>query len=381
MQLLPRPRRTVCPTPAASSCLPEEQGELLKALLYGRWISWGGKRPPPAVEATILSTVPPGVIAGTPRQLRLGVSSVPGCQVGVFASDHIPKDTQMGPYPGAPKPAIALCRDPALVWEAIDGVSGHVRFLVDGADTMMPSWMTYVQCARHEQEQNLDMLLLPEGSLYYRVTKAIHPDEELLVWYDGELPHYMGIPDALLPSDAPAKEKSQDAVGGPRTCVNVTGSGTYGSSTAASGGSGRLKCVVCRRGFNSRSNLRSHMRTHTLEKPFACKFCGRSFSQSSTLRNHLRLHTGERPYKCLVCQRAYSQLAGLRAHQRSARHRPQAGASPGREVGDDGRGRDDVRSRRVPPPEVATRKEQPLALCRPQGPATANPLHGSLLSV
>ncbi|KAL1415163.1 hypothetical protein MTO96_029680 [Rhipicephalus appendiculatus] len=57
---LPRPRRPVCLTPAASSCLPEEQGELLKALLYGRWISWGGKRPPPAVEATILSTVPPG---------------------------------------------------------------------------------------------------------------------------------------------------------------------------------------------------------------------------------------------------------------------------------------------------------------------------------
>ncbi|KAL3247212.1 hypothetical protein MRX96_057151 [Rhipicephalus microplus] len=55
-----RPRRPLCPTPAASSCLPEEQGELLKALLYGRWISWGGKRPPPAVEATILSTVSPG---------------------------------------------------------------------------------------------------------------------------------------------------------------------------------------------------------------------------------------------------------------------------------------------------------------------------------
>lgn len=85
---------------------------------------------------------------------------------------------------------------------------------------------------------------------------------------------------------------------------------------------GRMRCVICHRGFNSRSNLRSHMRIHTLDKPFVCRFCNRRFSQSSTLRNHVRLHTGERPYKCQVCQSAYSQLAGLRAHQKSARHRP-----------------------------------------------------------
>lgn len=91
-----------------------------------------------------------------------------------------------------------------------------------------------------------------------------------------------------------------------------------------------MRCVICHRGFNSRSNLRSHMRIHTLDKPFVCRFCNRRFSQSSTLRNHVRLHTGERPYKCHVCQSAYSQLAGLRAHQKSARHRP---ASTGSVVG------------------------------------------------
>lgn len=98
--------------------------------------------------------------------------------------------------------------------------------------------------------------------------------------------------------------------------------GSSSSSPPSSSASSRMRCVICHRGFNSRSNLRSHMRIHTLDKPFACRFCNRRFSQSSTLRNHVRLHTGERPYKCHVCQSAYSQLAGLRAHQKSARHRP-----------------------------------------------------------
>ena len=57
-------------------------------------------------------------------------------------------------------------------------------------------------------------------------------------------------------------------------------------------GSSKWNCVLCHRSFNSRSNLRSHMRIHTQEKPFTCKFCSRQFSQSSTLRNHVRLHTG-----------------------------------------------------------------------------------------
>lgn len=117
--------------------------------------------------------------------------------------------------------------------------------------------------------------------------------------------------------------------------------GSSSCSPPSSITAGRMRCVICHRGFNSRSNLRSHMRIHTLDKPFVCRFCNRRFSQSSTLRNHVRLHTGERPYKCHVCQSAYSQLAGLRAHQKSARHKPVANAA-------------DVPSQVSPPPPQIT---------------------------
>lgn len=122
---------------------------------------------------------------------------------------------------------------------------------------------------------------------------------------------------------------------GPSSCSPSSSSATPSSST------GRMRCVICHRGFNSRSNLRSHMRIHTLDKPFVCRFCNRRFSQSSTLRNHVRLHTGERPYKCHVCQSAYSQLAGLRAHQKSARHKPVAAGA-------------DASSQASPPPPQMT---------------------------
>ncbi|CAI9738934.1 domain zinc finger 12b [Octopus vulgaris] len=263
--------------------------DILRTVLYGHWrltssvtAGEGGG----AADTGDRNLLP---LLSTPPQVRLGFSSIPTYRFGVFSTCWIKAGTEMGPYIGR-----------------------------------------VVQCC----EINMR---IPNETMW----EDIPPDQELLVWYSSRQDAYMGIPGMTSFSNSEYVKWKAESVN--RNCKTTQHSvqsqvtqqnpqwnhsdGNRTSSNSLPTLGTRLHCVLCRRGFNSRSNLRSHMRIHTLEKPFVCKFCNRSFSQSSTLRNHTRLHTGEKPYRCTVCQSSYSQLAGLRAHQRSSRHRPHSDES------------------------------------------------------
>ncbi|XP_076063618.1 uncharacterized protein LOC143038394 isoform X2 [Oratosquilla oratoria] len=73
-------------------------------------------------------------------------------------------------------------------------------------------------------------------------------------------------------------------------------------------------CPHCNATFPSYDELRTHMLTHTTERPYKCTECDASFTLSGNLRRHHLTHTGERPHKCSQCEATFTQSGHLRTH-------------------------------------------------------------------
>ncbi|KAI9671780.1 MAG: DNA-binding transcription factor [Alyxoria varia] len=59
-----------------------------------------------------------------------------------------------------------------------------------------------------------------------------------------------------------------------------------------------FQCHLCPKRFTRAYNLRSHLRTHTDERPFVCTVCGKAFARQHDRKRHEGLHSGEKKFVC-----------------------------------------------------------------------------------
>lgn len=87
-----------------------------------------------------------------------------------------------------------------------------------------------------------------------------------------------------------------------------------------------FSCHLCPKKFTRAYNLRSHLRTHTDERPFVCSVCGKAFARQHDRKRHESLHSGEKKFVCKGdlkqggqwgCGRRFARADALGRHFRS----------------------------------------------------------------
>lgn len=81
----------------------------------------------------------------------------------------------LGPATGGACDTACLTPSPSIPCGQVFNEDGTVRYFIDASQEDHRSWMTYIKCARNEQEQNLEVVQIGTSIFYKAIEVSVRP--------------------------------------------------------------------------------------------------------------------------------------------------------------------------------------------------------------